>query len=369
MDVKDLRDLVRLLEEHPEWRAELRRLLLSEEIVRLPEEVAQLSREIRELRAVTSELVAAHTAALERFTRVEQAIAALRETVEAEAAQARALRETVQQQTEQVREHSRQIAQLRETVEEHSRQIAELRETVAEHSRQIAQLRETVAEHSRQIAELRETVEEHSRQIAELRETVREHSEQLREHSRQIAELRAAVERLTQEFVQFREAVEQRFLRVEARLDRVENRLDQLVGITLELRSQQRLSSWLGFVLEKIKVRPPGDWAEQLRPLVGAAVFDEVLDADLLVRARLRRDPSIELWLVVEVSGVVDRTDVERAVTRAMVLQPALKRVVPLVVGERATEGAMELADRLDVVTLLNGRMQNWEEAAARWVA
>ena len=355
MDVKDLRDLVRLLEEHPEWRAELRRLLLSEEIVRLPEEVAQLSREIRELRAVTSELVAAHTAALERFTRVEQAIAALRETVEAEAAQARALRETVQQQTEQVREHSRQIAQLRETVEEHSRQIAELRETVAEHSRQIAQLRETVAEHSRQ--------------IAELRETVREHSEQLREHSRQIAELRAAVERLTQEFVQFREAVEQRFLRVEARLDRVENRLDQLVGITLELRSQQRLSSWLGFVLEKIKVRPPGDWAEQLRPLVGAAVFDEVLDADLLVRARLRRDPSIELWLVVEVSGVVDRTDVERAVTRAMVLQPALKRVVPLVVGERATEGAMELADRLDVVTLLNGRMQNWEEAAARWVA
>ena len=341
MDVKDLRDLVRLLEEHPEWRAELRRLLLSEEIVRLPEEVAQLSREIRELRAVTSELVAAHTAALERFTRVEQAIAALRETVEAEAAQARALRETVQQQTEQVREHSRQIAELRETV----------------------------AEHSRQIAELRETVEEHSRQIAELRETVREHSEQLREHSRQIAELRAAVERLTQEFVQFREAVEQRFLRVEARLDRVENRLDQLVGITLELRSQQRLSSWLGFVLEKIKVRPPGDWAEQLRPLVGAAVFDEVLDADLLVRARLRRDPSIELWLVVEVSGVVDRTDVERAVTRAMVLQPALKRVVPLVVGERATEGAMELADRLDVVTLLNGRMQNWEEAAARWVA
>ncbi len=341
MDVKDLRDLVRLLEEHPEWRAELRRLLLSEEIVRLPEEVAQLSRDIRELRAVTSELIAAHTAALERFARVEHAIAALRETVEAEAAQARALQETVRQETEQVREHSRQIGELRETVAEHSRQIAQLRETVAEHSRQIAQLRETV----------------------------REHSEQLREHSRQIAELRAAVERLTQEFVQFREAVEQRFLRVEARLDRVENRLDQLVGITLELRSQQRLSSWLGFVLEKIKVRPPGDWAEQLRPLVGAAVFDEVLDADLLVRGRLRRDPSIELWLVVEVSGVVDRTDVERAVTRAMVLQPALKCVVPLVVGERATEGAMELADRLDVVTLLNGRMQNWEEAAARWVA
>ncbi len=30
----DLRDLIRILEEHPEWRAELRRVLLSNELLR-----------------------------------------------------------------------------------------------------------------------------------------------------------------------------------------------------------------------------------------------------------------------------------------------------------------------------------------------
>jgi hypothetical protein len=95
--------------------AELRRLLLSEAIVPRMEEVAQLSRQVRELWAVSSELVAAHRAALARLAQGEQAIAARRETVEAEGDQARALRETVRQQTEQ----------LRATVEEHARPIAE----------------------------------------------------------------------------------------------------------------------------------------------------------------------------------------------------------------------------------------------------
>jgi tetrahydromethanopterin S-methyltransferase subunit G len=35
-------DFIRLLEAHPEWRAELRRLVLSEELLRLPELVQQL---------------------------------------------------------------------------------------------------------------------------------------------------------------------------------------------------------------------------------------------------------------------------------------------------------------------------------------
>ena len=122
-------------------------------------------------------------------------------------------------------------------------------------------------------------------------------------------------------------------------------------------------------MLEKITERPSGDRAEQLRRLVGGAVFDAVLETALLIRARLRQDPSVGLWRVVAVSGVVDRTDGERVATRALVLQPALRRVVPLVVGEGTTEGAMGRADRLDVVTLSNGRRQDGKQEATRWVA
>lgn len=36
-DVKEYLDMVRLLTEHPEWKAELRRLLLTQELLKLPD--------------------------------------------------------------------------------------------------------------------------------------------------------------------------------------------------------------------------------------------------------------------------------------------------------------------------------------------
>jgi hypothetical protein len=43
--VGDLHDLIRLLEERPEWRAEIRRVVLTEDLLRLPEEVARAREE------------------------------------------------------------------------------------------------------------------------------------------------------------------------------------------------------------------------------------------------------------------------------------------------------------------------------------
>ncbi|MGB9758204.1 MAG: hypothetical protein ACPLZE_07110 [Candidatus Bipolaricaulaceae bacterium] len=73
--VKDFHDLVRILEEHPEWRAELRRLLLSEELLRLPELVERLGERIERLEAAVEELVGAHIRAEERLTRLEEVMA------------------------------------------------------------------------------------------------------------------------------------------------------------------------------------------------------------------------------------------------------------------------------------------------------
>lgn len=43
MDVKDLHDLIRLVETHQEWRAELRRVLLTDELLNLPQVVKELA--------------------------------------------------------------------------------------------------------------------------------------------------------------------------------------------------------------------------------------------------------------------------------------------------------------------------------------
>lgn len=47
--VEEFRDLVRILEERPEWRGELRRLVLTDELLSLPEKVAALTAQVTEL--------------------------------------------------------------------------------------------------------------------------------------------------------------------------------------------------------------------------------------------------------------------------------------------------------------------------------
>lgn len=74
--VEEWRDLIRLLEERPEWRAELRRLLLSDELVSLPEQIAALrletERRFQELITQVGELTRAHGRLEERMTRLEE---------------------------------------------------------------------------------------------------------------------------------------------------------------------------------------------------------------------------------------------------------------------------------------------------------
>jgi hypothetical protein len=43
--VEDFQDLIRLLQERPEWRADLRRLVLTDELLALPELVPNCWRE------------------------------------------------------------------------------------------------------------------------------------------------------------------------------------------------------------------------------------------------------------------------------------------------------------------------------------
>jgi hypothetical protein len=64
-EVHDYLDLVRLLNDHPEWRAEMRRLLLTDELLALPE--------------LVHDLIEAQRRAEERLSRVEEQLAALTE--------------------------------------------------------------------------------------------------------------------------------------------------------------------------------------------------------------------------------------------------------------------------------------------------
>jgi len=48
-EIRDFHDVVRLLETHPEWRSDLRRLILTDELLALPQEMAQLASQVSRL--------------------------------------------------------------------------------------------------------------------------------------------------------------------------------------------------------------------------------------------------------------------------------------------------------------------------------
>jgi hypothetical protein len=48
-EIQDFHDIVRLLEMHPEWRSDLRRLILTDELLALPQEMAQLTSQVSRL--------------------------------------------------------------------------------------------------------------------------------------------------------------------------------------------------------------------------------------------------------------------------------------------------------------------------------
>jgi vacuolar-type H+-ATPase subunit I/STV1 len=86
--VDDFRDLLRLLEEHPEWRAELRRLVLTEELLALPAVVQELARRVADLaeaqqrtEAELSELRQAVAELRQAVAELRQGLAELRQTV------------------------------------------------------------------------------------------------------------------------------------------------------------------------------------------------------------------------------------------------------------------------------------------------
>lgn len=112
MVVEDLHDLVRLLEEHPEWRAELRKVLLGDELLQLPE----LVREILEIQRQHSQAIERLAEAQRRTEqRVEELAEAQRRTEQRleELAQAqKELSEAQKEMAETQREMSRQINRL-----------------------------------------------------------------------------------------------------------------------------------------------------------------------------------------------------------------------------------------------------------------
>lgn len=223
-----------------------------------------------------------------------------------------------------------------------------------------------------------------------LTQSVRELTEAQRDAEKRIARLETAVADLTESHRAVAEAV--RLLieaqrNTETRLDRLdtvlvdlmealsalsrsigrfETGVERLVRDNLERKYRERAFSYLGPILRPIHVVSLQDLLPRLETHLTEEEMDRLLPLDLLLHGRVRHlETKPEVWLAMEVSGVVNQHDVERAVDRARLLTKAGLPAIPAVAGEDLDEGIARLVSEKHVFVLLDGQRLNWYEALA----
>jgi DNA repair exonuclease SbcCD ATPase subunit len=351
--VNDLQDLTRILIERPEWLNEMRRILLTNELLALPSLVQEL-------------------AEIQRRTEVE--LAEFRQRVEAELAE---LRRYVDMRFAQLGEAQQRVeaelAELRRYVDMRFAELAEIqRRTEAElaklRQRMEAELAELRQRMEAELAELRQRMEA---ELAELRQRMEaELAEQRRYVDARFAELAEAQQRIEVELAELRRRTDERFaqlaesqLRIQEQLLGIKDELADVRGRQLELEYRIKAAAFFGGWLRKPAVVEISDIWDQLEEHLDEIDMRRLTAVDLIVRGQLpKKRGGGEVWLAVEVSNVVDLNDVERAIERAALLRRAGLPAIPVVGGKRLTRGAAASVAERRVVLSKGGELVGWDE-------
>jgi GGDEF domain-containing protein len=201
--ITDFHDLVRLLEQHEEWRKELRRLLLTDELLNLPNAFRELHKlvdrrfaELAEAQRRTEEALAAHRAETDRrFAELAEALRNLSETFTAHR------QEFLEYRAETDRRFAELAEAQRRTEEALAAHRAETDRRFAELAEALRNLSETFTAHRQEFLEYRA---ETDRRFAELAEAQRRHYEEFAAHRQEFVAHR-------QEFLEYRAETERRF--------------------------------------------------------------------------------------------------------------------------------------------------------------
>jgi len=126
--VEEFRDLVRVLEEHPEWRSELRRVLLTDELLKLPQVVSRLAEEQHALAAQVRQLA-----------EEQRALAGEQQTLTAQVRQLAEEQRALAAQVRQLAEGQRALAEEQQALTAQVRQLAEDQRALTAQVRQLTQ--------------------------------------------------------------------------------------------------------------------------------------------------------------------------------------------------------------------------------------
>jgi len=382
--VEDFRDLIRIVEERPEWRADLRRLVLTDELLALPVQVANLradtERGFQELAAAqqrTEEQVAGLTTQVTGLAaaqqRTETQVASLTTQVTSLAAAVTSLAAAQQRTETQVASLTTQVTSLAAAVtslaaaqQRTEAQVASLTTQVTSLAAAVTSLAAAQQRTEAQVASL-------TTQVTALAAAQQRTEAQVASLTTQVIGLAAAQQRteeqvaeLTGQMVGLTAQVSGLILVVQTLKDDV----GDLKGMGLERLYRERAPAYLARVLRRPHVLATEELVSLLdeaaeRGRISEGEAEEVAWADLVVRGR-RREDGAEVYFVVEVSWGIGPHDVERAVRRAALLAQLGTPVLPMVAGKTVTAEAAGLIRAMLVWQLTDGQVLPPERATDR---
>jgi len=221
----------------------------------------------------------------------------------------------------------------------------------------LAEAQRRTEERVNELAEAQRRTEERVNELAEAQRRTEERVNELAEAQRRTEE---QIQVLIREMI----VVKADIKALKADVKALRDDMGSVKGRLLEMGYREKAPSFFGRLLRKVQVLSLADLLEELEARLSPQEVDDLLELDLLVRGRLKEGP--EVWVAVEVSAVVDRHDVERALRRAALLRMPGRAVVPAVAGEEATLGAEKDAEQEGVLLILDGRCRFWDRALER---
>ena len=298
--VSDFRDLVHLLDEHPDWREELRRLVLTDEVLSLPKTMHELAE-----------------AQCRTEVRMDQ------------------LAERMDQLTARMDQLAERMDQLTARMD----QLAERMDQLAERMDQLTERMDQLTARMDQLAERMDQLAERMDQLTARMDQLAERMDQLTARMDQLAE---ALTKVTNDVDWLKgDQLERRYR------ERGPAYFAPLIRHAHVLSSDE----WVALVEGALDQRQ-----------ISEQEADSLLQTDAVVRGR-RREDGEEVYLVVEVSWGVGISDVQRASERAATLGRIGKTTLPVVAGSWVTPDAQEPAHAMGVWQVANGRVTAPEAA------
>jgi len=363
-----MHDLIKLLEERPEWKKELRRLILTEELLDLPkafQRIVEVQKHTDEqLDILTNridQLAEAQKRTEEQLESLTHRVNELTQRVDQLTARMEKLTQRVDQLTVRMEELTDAQQQTEKRLDELTQRMEQLTQRVDQLTERMEQLTQRVDQLTVRMEELTQRVDQLTQRMDQLTERMDQLTDAQQQTEKRLDELTQRMEELTHRVDQLAEAQQ----KTEETVRRLLLDVSELKGDALERRYRERAYSYFSKLLSRIHVLSGEEFQGIVvdaleRGIITRDQMEDLLQLDLLLKGK-RWDTKKESYLAVEISWGLGKTDVDRVERRVQLLkQMGLSEVMGAIAGKKILYDVEEYAVKRGIKVVLDGKVIHW---------